>query len=374
MIGLGGNGLRRVPIVIMLLLASCVAGAQGSAENEAMNRAFEYCAAGDFQNAAAVLEEILPRTQNEELYWKLAEVYDSNLHDYGKASAVYRKYLDRFPEGRFAADFQRRLEYLTAHRGEWDVLARYKAILDTYHARPRADSIEMMRRLLADHPRSSLTVEIQSWLAWEYYQDKQTGLALQYINEVMAHPPASGEANKLTDVCQTYSMLLAETRHYGKAIRVLEESGRYGLDPAVFAGTIATLKKERRLWIGFVVSLACVILAIAAIVFLRPWQEKGFKTGWLTVLSGTALIVISALIAMWIVQWRQYGTYKVFLALGAGGGPNLVLAKLLAPMARRINRKAYLAAVVILTVACIYILYYIYDTLSVFYQLPDFNS
>lgn len=367
--------VRWMGILAMLLLVSCVAGAQDPAETGAMNKAFESCAAGEYRQAATVLEEILPRTRNEEIFWKLCEIYDSNLHDYDRASVTYQKYLGLFPEGRFAGDFKSRLAYLGEHRGEWDVMARYKTILDTYNTRPRGENIKMMRQLLADRPSTSLTPDIYSWLAWEYYQNKQTELAIQYIKKVLADfPSISASNNKLIEVYQTYSMVLAEARHYGEAIRVVRESSKYGVDPTIFVGTIAVLKKERLLWWGFVFSLILVALTIVAVIFLRPWKEEGFKARWPLVLYATGAMIVCTLIFTWIVQRRGYGLYKSHLSLGILGGVDLVLIKMLTPIARRKSRTVYMTAAVVLTLATVYITYYFWDNLCVFYQMPDFNG
>ena len=368
----------RRPVIWCLLaalLAAGVVGAQAQAEDGALNEASELRARGEHRRAAAVLEMILPHARNEEVFRVLGEIYEANLLDYGQASGLYRRYLALFPEGRYAIDFRNRLSYLTGHRGEWKAIARYRTILDTYHTRTRAGNLAMMERLLEAYPGSSLTAEIHAWLAWEYYQHGQSRRALAHIRQYIDTFPAGGEAPlDLLGAYQTRASILIAAHRYREAGQTLRQALDRGLDPALYKTRVAFLRKERCLWLGLLVSAACLVLALAGAVFARPWKNRDLLRDWprLALLSG--FVWGGVLLPYWIVQWRGYGGYRSFLTLGVVAELDLILIKMLSPLARRMGRPAYLAAAGILTAAGVYLAYYVWDNLSVFYQWPDFTS
>lgn len=361
--------------LLAALLAAGTAGTRAQTEDTALNEAFVLRARGEHRQAAAMLEKILLHIRDEEIYRTLGEIYETNLHDYGRASGLYHRYLALLPEGRYAIDFQNRLSYLIEHRGEWKAIARYRTILETYHTRTRAGNIALMEDLLEGYPRISLTPEMHAWLAWEYSQDGQTRPALVHIKQYIAAFPADGESRlDLLGAYQTWSSILAAAHRYGEAGQVLRQALDHGLEPALYESRIAFLRKERRLWIGLLVSVACLVLALAGVVCTRPWKNRALIRDWPRITLMSVFVWGGVLLPYWIVQWRGYGRYKSFLALGAVTELDLILIRLLSPLARRIGRPAYLAAAVILTAAGVYLAYYIHDNLSVFYQLPDFTS
>ena len=356
------------------LAAACTAGARGTA-TEAFNQACVLRARGEHRQAAVVLERLLPYTRDEEVFRTLGEIYEANLHDYRLASGLYRRYLALFPEGRYTVDFRNRLTYLTEHRGEWKAIARYRTILDTYHMRTRAGNLALMEGLLQEYPDISLTPEMHSWLAWEYHQYGQSRPALAHIKRYIAAFPAGGQSRfDLLGAYQTWSSILAAAHRYGEAGQVLRKALDHGLEPALYETRVAYLRKERRLWIGLLVSMACLVLALAGVAFTRPWRNRDLLRDWPRVALMSAFVWGGVLLPYWIVLWRGYGGYKSFFTLGAIAELDLILIKLLSPLARRIGRPAYLAAAVILTAAGVYLAYYTGDNLSVFYQLPDFTS
>lgn len=361
----------------MLLASVTLTGrtaGEGRSETEILGRAYELCAEHKYEDAAAILEGLRPGTGNEEVYGRLAEIYDNNLQDYAKACDVYRDYLRLFPAGRFGPTVQRRLQYLESTRPDWAVLKQYRVILSTYYQREPKVNIAMMRDLLAAHPRSAVTADIYFWLASQYYQTRQFRVGLTFIRKYIATFPTNGKSlNDKIEAYQTYATILMWDHQYGKALSVLRESlADTRIDPIVHFKLNQLIWKERRLWYGLMLSICCLLSGLVLAFVLKPWRAVGRpnipRLAWAGLLS---LLAAVTLLPMVIVKVRGYGLYRTFPAILALDGMAFVLIWMLAPLRARIGRRNYLLLSLALTVAGIYIAAYLWDTLSVFYQLPD---
>ena len=188
-------------IVFLLLSVLLLVGLAGpvlaaSSESELFNRANELKIKSDFKTAATLLTELLqrfPNTQNEDVYWELKEIYENKLSDYGSALGVYREYLRRFPQGRFAKDFLERVGYLEKNRKDWEAIRGYNHILETAYTREIPENLKQMKALLAKYPNSSLVPDIHSWLATQYYLSKQYEKALTHVRAYLATFPEERE-------------------------------------------------------------------------------------------------------------------------------------------------------------------------------------
>lgn len=373
----------RVKLVLVLAIAAGLLGTvamaaagTGPSEAELLNKACEYSNQGDHAKAVAVLEGLLPTTKNGDVYWKLGEILDNSMRDYGKAIAVYREYLEVFPDGWYAERFRQRLDYLERHRGDWPALARYNFILGTHYTRSRTENIRLMESVLRDYPKTGIAPDIYSCLAWEYYLDNQTKAATGYITRYLGTFPANGKP--VTDkigAYQTYALILMRARRYGQAIGVLRGSlADPGIDPSVYANDIRMIEKERRIWYGLVIAVGSLFLALILAVVLQPWRERSFRTGWPRLLVPAALLAALTLLPMKIVQAKGYGLFKTFPTLSVSAVVILLLLKSLGAVAHKIGPRVYLVLSFLVIAAGIYISFYAWDTLSVFYQLPDFGA
>ena len=82
---------------------------------------------------------------NEDIYWKLAQIYDENLYDYQKALEVYHRYLAKFPEGRFYTNFRVRDGFFIPNQRDWDAIRDYKQITDNSYTRKINENIQTMQ-------------------------------------------------------------------------------------------------------------------------------------------------------------------------------------------------------------------------------------
>lgn len=365
-----------VAILLLIVIPLGGAGLAALPVEESLGTANDLCLRGEYQAAASLLERLVLRSAHEEVYIKLAEIYDSNLHDYARASAIYRRYLAVFSEGRCYSKFAGRLTYLETNKQDWAVIAEYKILLNTYYKRSPAENIRRMRALLDEHPGTSLVPDINYWLATEYQQSNQLGLAREYIQKYIATFPANGKSvTDKIEAYQAYAAILARCRQYRQAIAVLEGSlVDRRIDRTAHFKAIQTIGKEWRLWIGFELSLACLVLglglALALAIAIRPWKSGARERRW--PLPAAILALATATIGpMKIVEYTGRGTYRAFSTLLVLESVVLVLVRLLAPLARIAGRKVYFALALLLAVAGVYVSFYLWDTLSVFYQWPD---
>lgn len=190
-----------VTSMIMLPFAATLAGAEAvnSPEWGLLNEANECGIKKDYQGVANILEKLLalyPDTRNEDVYFKLGDVYDNNLGDYVKAISIYQKYLQFFPEGRFFDRFKERLVYLEKNKDNWEIIKRYRLIQNTFYTRSEIENVKMMSELLNQNPNLYLKSDIYRWLANECLYLQQPGRALDYMGKYLATFPRKRQAGQ----------------------------------------------------------------------------------------------------------------------------------------------------------------------------------
>lgn len=365
---------------MMLSLAVSLVNAEAvnSPEDGLLNAANECSVKKDYQGVVDILEKLLalyPDTRNEDVYYKLGDMYDNNLGHYAKAISIYQKYLQFFPEGRFCDRFKERLVYLEKNKDNWEIIKRYRFIQNTFYTRSEIENVKMMSKLLNQNPSLDLKSDIYRWLASECLYLQHQGQALDYMEKYFATFPGNGkpESEKIKTY-PLYSEILTKAHQYRKAIKVLKEYS--GEDPGriwEYKSRVLLIKKEWRLWTGFSISVLYIALILIIIIAIKPWREKDFQFLKLKLLFKLiTILAVFTLIPMLIVSSTGNGVYKTFPTLTISASIALVLTGLLTPVSYRIGRGVYLSISFFLAVAVTYISFYIWDTLFVFWTQVRF--
>lgn len=346
-------------------------------EADIYNQAFEASVQKDYQGAVTLLEQLLtlyPQTQNEDAYWKLADIYDNALSEYQKAVPVYQTYLRRFPQGRFANTFQERLAYLGNNQKDWVALGEYQRILSDYYTRSGAENVKILEQFLMKHPDTILTPDIQMLLIREYFNDRKYRQVEVYIKKYLDAFPKSGkpEADKL-NAYKTYSDIYRNTHQYRKAVAILQEGKIDKLIPPLYVEAMSSIKKEYNRWVGLGVAILFIALILGLMLFVQPWPKLA-PLNIKSLIIGIVSIAVFTLASMAIVAKRGYGVDQTFPVLLCLSSVALIFIQWLAPVARKYNRLMYFIVSFILILAVIYISFYSTDRLPVFYQAPQFNQ
>lgn len=359
-------------IMVLIFTVSPVNCTETVSERELYNQAYNLSIQKEYQKAVEMLNRLLslyPLTMNEDVYWKLAQIYDENLYDYQKALEVYQRYLTKFPEGRFYTNFRDRAAYLTKNQRDWDAIRDYKQISDTSYTREIKENIKMIRNLLEKYPQTAITPDIYYWLASQYQQTGQSREALTFSKKYLNTFPANGKtSNDIIIAYEQYSSILASQRQYQAAINILKETLKYQITPIEYSENLKSLQKERRLWIGLEICVFYIVLFLFLLVMVRPWREIKFKFEPVRMVKWLMFLILGTLLPMLGVFVAGYGTWKTFYGLAVISSIILVLIKLAAPVAGKLNRPLYLVICFFLIIAGIYLTFYWADNLAVFYQ------
>ena len=360
-------------LFVLITTASPMSRAENPlSEKEMYNQAYDFSITKNYQKAVEMLHKLLtlyPRTTNEEVYWKLSQIYDENLYDYQKALEVYHLYLAKFPDGRFYANFRDRAVYLAKNRGGWDAIREYKQITDTSYTRTNEENIKMMREVLKKYPETAATPDMYYWLASQYHQTRDYRQASFYSKKYIGTFPANGKTNDENIIAlKQYSTILAARRQYKAAFGALKETLKYHVNSLEYSEALKVLRKEQALWIGLWLSIFCITLFLVFLVFANPLSE--IKSIFEPVRMGKwiLLLIAGTLLPMFGTFASGYGIWKAFYGLAAMSSVVLVLIKLSSPLARKLNRASYLFICFLLIIAGIYLTFYWADNLSIFYQ------
>ncbi|MFC5648022.1 hypothetical protein ACFPYJ_02595 [Paenibacillus solisilvae] len=142
-------------------------------EQEYSNKANQFIADKNYEQAALVLEELLaknPELNNETVYKQLTHMYDDYLFNFEKALSFYKKYLDQFPEGKFAGAFRERVAYLNERRFEWQALRDFRKVQleeDNIHIK---ESLEEVEAILSKNEDALIAPEMHIYLANNYFE------------------------------------------------------------------------------------------------------------------------------------------------------------------------------------------------------------
>jgi tetratricopeptide (TPR) repeat protein len=348
---------------LAVALTVCVAAAHGSTP-QALEQASAGAAVNDAATAVSRLEAALGATPDDErLYQQLSELYDQKALDYDKALDLYQRYLERFPGGHLAALFRERQLVLLRNREVWPLLVRYRQILQSSFERSGEANVRAVEALLGEAARTPLEPDLLLWLAGAL-TPSEPDRALGYVDRYLASLPGSGRSptERAQGLALRVNLLHGQGRNT-QALAVLRElkatdpSGWQGLERVLSAKVWAT----RACW------AATAVLALLGLLglLLRPWREPGFawQSKKLSVLA--VGVVVVTLGPMAVLRLRGVESPGTFAALAGFGVLELVVLKLLAPLAARIGRPAYLGLSLLVVVSGLYLAFFLGGTLGV---------
>jgi tetratricopeptide (TPR) repeat protein len=351
---LRGQGL----VVALTACATAVLGQTGTPPE-----AGAATAGNDAATTASRLEAALGATPDDErLYQQLSELYDQKALSYDKALDLYQRYLQRFPRGHLLALFKERQLVLQRDRAVWPLLARYRQILQSSFERRAEENVRAVEALLGEAARTPLEPDLLLWLAGAL-TPSEPDRALGYVDRYLASLPGSGggPTERAQGLALRVNLLHGQGRNTQalatlRELKATDPSGWQGLERVLSAKVWAT----RACW------AAAAVLALLGLLglLLRPWREPGFawQSKKLSVLA--VGVVVVTLGPMAILRLRGVEAPGTFVALAGFGVLGLLVLKLLAPLAARIGRPAYLGLSLLVVVSGLYLAFFLGGTLG----------
>lgn len=344
-----------------------------SAEVDIMNKAIQAGIDGNYRSGGAMLEEFSskhPDAVSEDIFNKLEEFYDKDLMDYAKAVEYYQKYLDKFPKGRFADIYSKRLNYLKENQKGWDLLKRYNTILSTYNQRSQAENIKIMEAFMHENPGSFLTPDANNWLAYQYFQIPEYTTAIKYIKDYFSSISET-QRNSPEEAANyvLYAEALSKLHKFTEAKDILYSHVNFD-DAGIrlqFSEGISWVIKEQRIWYGLLATIGFLVLCAAFLLFLRFWREKNWLQSFRSLLGWSALLILTAAAFIITVYITKHLFFKVFVYLAIGQVLALAMIRLLGLVSYKINRIFYYGLCLLIIAAFIYIPFYLADNLAIFW-------
>ena len=346
---------------LAVALTVCVAAAHGSTP-QALEQASAGAAVNDAATAASKLEAALSATPDDErLYQQLSEIYDQKELDYDKALDLYQRYLQRFPGGHFVALFKERQLVLQRNRAVWPLLARYRRILQSSFERSAEENLRAVEALLGEAAHSSLEPDLLLWMAGALTPSAPER-ALGYVDRYLASLPASSSP---TERAQGLTLRVDLLRGQGRdtqALAALRELK--AIDPSGWQGQARVLSAKE--WATRVSWAAAVVFALLGLLglLLRPWRESGFTWQGRRLIVLCTGVVLATVGPMALLRLRGGDPPGTFAALAGFGVLGLLVLRLLAPLASRIGRPAYLGLGLLVFLSGLYLAFFLGGTLG----------
>ena len=161
---------------------------------------------------------------NETVYRQITHIYDNYLFNFEKALSFYEKYLDQFPEGKFAGTFRERVAYLNERRSEWQALRDFRKIqLEEDNIRIE-DSLKEVETILSKSENALIAPEIHIYLANKYFETAQYQKARMHVEKyIFSFDEVSMSSTDKALALKLYSDILIKQHSFGKAIRALDQ-------------------------------------------------------------------------------------------------------------------------------------------------------
>ena len=355
---------RRLSQGLAVALSVCAVAVHGLASASQVEEEARAAAAGtEAATAASRLEAALAATPDDQRpYQELSELYDQKALDYDKALDLYQRYLQRFSGGHLAALFRERQLVLQRNRAVWPLLARYRQILQSSFERSAEENLRAVEALLGEAAHTPLEPDMLLWLAGALTTSAPER-ALGYVDRYLASLPGSGRGPR--ERAQGLALRVDLLRGQGRdtqALAALREM--QATDPLGSQGLARVL--STKVWATRVSWAAAAVFALLGLLglLLRPWREPGFAwQGKRLIVLGVG-VVLATLGPMAFLRLRGVETPGTFAALAGLGVLGLIVLKLLAPLAARIGRPAYLGLSLLVVVLGLYLAFFMGGTLG----------
>ncbi|MBM7566985.1 tetratricopeptide repeat protein [Paenibacillus sacheonensis] len=357
-----------IMIACMVFITSPGTGlAQSSSaglEQDYGNKANRFIAAKNYEQAALVLEELLaknPELKNETVYKQLTHIYDDYLFNFQKALSVYKKYLDRFPEGKFAGAFRERVAYLNERRSEWPALRDFGKVRLKEDNIPIKQSLVEVEAILSKNEDALIAPEMHIYLANNYFVSGDYRKASEHAGKYIKSFAKAGMSN--TDkalALQLYSDILVKQHHYEKAIQSLDqamalENPGENFNYALKKSHIIT---QRNMLYGFIICLLYFITVLMATKFWRRLHSQKFTGRLAAPLLLLALLSLGPALILNITEEPEVDPRFFFDLLGLSI-LSLMTIKLLAPLSSKTGRLVYVLMSCLHMGAASFMAYYI---------------
>lgn len=367
-------GLISISVILTVFASfSVFADTAKPTENEMLTKVYELSIKSDYNGAVEELKRILelyPDTKNEDVYFKLCDMYNEYLFDYPKAVETYKIYLEKFPNGRFYGTYSSKLEYLEKNKSEWPVLKGFNEINKLVTEKNDIKTaIKMMENLIEKYPDTSLRFQIYSWMADQNTALKRFSAAASYMEKYYSQLPKDRELTAEEQVAIIkYAGTLTSANRYIQAMKILDTYPQKShLDNVQYEASLSFIKKEYRIWLGFIASAIYVVIMIVLILFMKPWKIKITKSQIIVFVVSVLTIIISVMIAKFYIEYTNNGVQSIYPTMGLCGIAALILVRLLAPLINKFNKPVYFVLCFLTVLACLYFSFYFWDRLWIFW-------
>ena len=361
-----------VSIVIALMIIITSPGtsmAQNSSqdlEQEYSNKANQFIVDKNYEQAAFVLEELLaknPDLNNETVYRQITHIYDNYLFNFEKALSFYEKYLDQFPEGKFAGTFRERVAYLNERRSEWQELRDFRKIqLEEDNIRIE-DCLKEVEAILSKSLNALIAPEIHIYLANKYFETAQYQKARMHVEKyIFSFDEVSMSSIDKALALELYSDILIKQHSFGKAIRTLDQVMMLGNPGEQFNYAVKknSIINQRNMWYGFMLSLLYFISVVILLIPIKFWQYfklQHYARQLVAPLLLFALVSLGPILILIITGEQEVDLRFFFILLGLAI-LSLMIIRLLAPLSLKTGRWVYILISCLHMSAASFITYY----------------
>lgn len=268
------RALAWLALLLTLCAGALTARAQdANAPEQRFERAAQAMAAGAHGDAAEQLVQLAEDHPEHalaaEALFSAARLSEENLADPGRALALYRALVERYPDSRTALAATRRADALAAQIGPGgdggDALARFTEILNDYDAADEAPSLAAAEALLAAHADWVGSPRVLLWLAEVHRRaGRHRDASARYL-EVAERWPEGEHALRAWRGAGDMAVRLGEFRRAQELYRHMQPQGpaeQRSLDEALRSLDIERLRT--RLFALCCAALAAVFLGLLA--------------------------------------------------------------------------------------------------------------
>ncbi|GMK45478.1 hypothetical protein PghCCS26_26060 [Paenibacillus glycanilyticus] len=359
-----------VTAFIALITLSGTGMAQSSPADiarEYINKANQFFAAKHYEQAANTLDELLdkePDLNNEMVFKQLTHIYDDYLFDFEKAVSLYKKYLNRFPEGIFADEFRGRAVYLEDNRSEWPIMQRFRSIqLEDDHMTMQ-ERLKEAEAILSRHEDAEIAPDMHIYLANKYFETARYQEARKHVETYIDSFGKAGISSEdKASALQLYADILVRQHRFGKAIRAVDQAiALNGPDEDFnYALKKNRIIKQRNMLYAFIGSLLYALTVLASLILLRFWRHfhlRSHANQLVGPLQLLALVTLGPMVILMITREPETNI-RFFCWLFGLAVIFVIVTRLAAPFFTKFSRAAYMTMSVLHMAAASFIAYYL---------------